>query len=835
MKAFLSHSSHDKPLVEEVAHKLGAEQVELDSHTFDNGLLNVDAIRKALKRSSIFVLFLTEDAIESACVRFEVLLAREFLAKGLVEKFLVICLDVKAFSKAQNEWKDFNFCLHLTSAQSIARRIQHHLIVDHASFSSKHQPYVERSKELNDLSERLMQPNTPRVKGIYVSGNAGIGRRTFARHFYADRYPAVNSVFPEIQIDMLDGYEEIYRKLSQELSSTWPLSSLRARILGFSIADDMGKATQIANLFDQLVDSREAIFVRDGGGLLNNDGAMQPAVKEIFDRIEKRSHPNVVFIAARMVPRNQRDDMELAYSALPSMTDAQIRQLAGFLLVDAEIVYSNDDLETIVSLSDGHPFNVKFIVGTATEYTLPVALADVTELNQWKVRRGSEFLRNIDFSDAEKKILAALRDFSVLDFTTIQAIADDEIDVTGRALVRLIDLHVIEGAGDTYGIAPPLRSAVQRERRFVLDSHQKAQMLEIISNTLKTKTDNDAVSVSMINAGVLAMLHQEQGIPELFSVFLLPSHLVWLARRHYDDRRWSDCARLTADALESADRLSPEGKVEACRLLCLSSARLNKQQNFQKGIDTLRTWAHDSAARSNLHFLLGFNARLGGSLPEAEIHFRKALEEKPGNFSAIRELTTICFVREDLDEAEKFARQAYDIASDNPYILDILLSILIARRPHRVNSSQQEIERLFEILMTVGEEEGRSFYTTRRAEYELKNGHLREASRLIDDAVSKTPGIFAVHALRSQIYLEQGIKSIVSDEIEKMRTVVYRNTGGERRTNLRLFLEIESSYFAAIGDYKSAKEVYGSRSVFTEKEAEEKIKTLEYEQMMTRR
>ena len=166
MKAFLSHSSRDKHLVEEVAHKLGAEQFELDSHTFDNGLLNVDAIRKALKRSSIFVLFLTEDAIESACVLFEALLAREFLAKGLVGKFLVICLDAKAFSKAKNEWKDFSFCLHLTSAQSIARRIQHHLIVDHASFSSKNQPYVERSKELNDLNERLMQPNTRELRGF---------------------------------------------------------------------------------------------------------------------------------------------------------------------------------------------------------------------------------------------------------------------------------------------------------------------------------------------------------------------------------------------------------------------------------------------------------------------------------------------------------------------------------------------------------------------------------------------------------------------------------------------------------------------------------------------
>jgi hypothetical protein len=94
------------------------------------------------------------------------------------------------------------------------------------------------------------------------------------------------------------------------------------------------------------------------------------------------------------------------------MTDAQIRQLAGFLLTDAEITYSNDDLEQIVSLSDGHPFNVNFLVGTAIEYTLPVALADTTELTQWKRMRGSEFLRNIEFSEDKTAILAALRDFT---------------------------------------------------------------------------------------------------------------------------------------------------------------------------------------------------------------------------------------------------------------------------------------------------------------------------------------------------------------------------------------------------------------------------------------
>jgi hypothetical protein len=100
------------------------------------------------------------------------------------------------------------------------------------------------------------------------------------------------------------------------------------------------------------------------------------------------------------------------------MTDAQSRQLAAFLLADAVITYSNDDLEQIVALSDGHPFNVKFLVEMAIEYTLPVALADTTELTHWKSKRGSEFLRKVQFIDEKKAILGALRDFKALDFNT---------------------------------------------------------------------------------------------------------------------------------------------------------------------------------------------------------------------------------------------------------------------------------------------------------------------------------------------------------------------------------------------------------------------------------
>jgi hypothetical protein len=51
MRAFLSHSSKDKGFVQRVAESLRPGTYELDSQTFDAGLINSQAIISALERS----------------------------------------------------------------------------------------------------------------------------------------------------------------------------------------------------------------------------------------------------------------------------------------------------------------------------------------------------------------------------------------------------------------------------------------------------------------------------------------------------------------------------------------------------------------------------------------------------------------------------------------------------------------------------------------------------------------------------------------------------------------------------------------------------------------
>jgi tetratricopeptide (TPR) repeat protein len=833
MKAFLSHSSRDKGVVEPVADDLGSANCELDSVTFERGVMNTKAIQQALGRCSVFVLFLSRDAIKSGMVKFEASLAQELVGKGLIERFMVICLDDDAFRAAPSEWKDYNVVRKVSSVHAISRLVQNAVMIASLHSAKTATPFVGRTKELSEMKERLSDPIAPQPKGLFVSGNAGIGRRTFARKLFGDVYPSVNPIFPEIYVEPLDGYEEIFRKVYQVIAPIATLSAYRTRVLAFSIAKAEEKANQIAQLIETLITSREALVIHDHGGLLEDDGKMQPHMQAVIDKVQDKLHPVIIFIGERTVPRKSRANRDsLVYAPLPSLERKDIRQLSAFLLRDAGMVYSEEQLQQIIELSDGHPFNVIFIVQAAKQYTLDVFLADPAELTQWKHGRSSAFLQKVTFTPLEHTILTALKNFSSLDFDTLAQAAGGGLQDIGTAMMRLMDLHIVEAKSDAYLVAPPLRMAVERDTRFRGTGEELRNIVRKVASLLNVYDEDSEISLPLINAGILAQLQEDEKVPELFSAFLLPSHSVWLARRHYDATDYSESIRFAETALQGAERLSPAGVIEACRCLCLAGTRLGQETVYEKGVSILKRNSNDRWASSNLSFLMGFHARLQGNLPEAESHFRKAYEDSPGNYSAARELASICMLRGDMIAAEQFARQAFSKAPDNRYILDIMLTILIKSG---LVENKPEIESLFDRLQIVGDEEGHSFYTTRRAEYALRNGQPNEASKLIDEAKAKTPNNFGVRALRFEIYLDLGNKSIANDELNALQAMVQRNTTGERRTNWRPLLEMKARYLASIGSFEDAKNLYRTAGLFTTDETQRAIKDIEIEQAFRKR
>lgn len=263
--------------------------------------------------------------------------------------------------------------------------------------------------------------------------------------------------------------------------------------------------------------------------------------------------------------------------------------------------------------------------------------------------------------------------------------------------------------------------------------------------------------------------------------------------------------------------------------ICLPAARTGDVVAFEEGIKKLKSLNGNNWVKSNIAFFEGFNARLKGRLPAAEIFFRDSYNFSPGNISAAREIAAICLARDNLDEAEKFAREAFSYAQRNPYVVDILLAVLVKK--HGRNSKRvTEINDMFDVLSRVGEESGKSFYTTRKAEFEHLWGNNREALRLIDIAIGKTPTLFEPQRIYAEILLKDGNKSRALSVLDGMREMVGVRDVEDSRTNYRAYLVTYAHYLVEIGEWEQAKSIYDDDAIFTDHERRTAVKEIEVTQ-----
>ncbi|WP_219761417.1 TIR domain-containing protein [Neoroseomonas alba] len=829
MRAFLSHSSADKDFVDRVAENLRPGSYELDATTFDAGLVNSDAIRVALGRSDLFCLFLSQASIRSAYVEFETMLGIEFLARGSISRFLAICLDDSAFASASENVKFFNIVRKSLDPEAAARLIQGQLISASSKAQSFAHPFLGREEELKALDNQVSDHGRPPIKGIYLSGNAGAGRRSLAAKFYENHFPHVGRVFPQVSISQYDGPEELYRGILAELRPTITATELRIRMTSFNVANPDEQARMTAQLLNSLLPSNEAAILLDEGGMLTDSGMFSPELTKLIDGLEAYPHPPVTFISGRMIPyRHRVTRTDVAFLAITSLGwDATLR-LTSTLLKRNRIEFDVEALEQLASLSEGHPYNIYRIVDEILDKGIKIFLADPADFIDWKHRQSSEYFSRIKIEEVESSVLTLLKNIPELDFDTICQALSVSASALAENLQRLVLLHVLESDGDRFRISPALRVAVERDPRVKMPAQLQADATATVARSLSVRLEEGTAPVSLVDSAVLATVEGGGVLTELAAAFLLPSHFVWLAKLRYDQRQWKESIRFGLGALEGEARLSTNGLVAACRFLCLAAARIGADEVFDVAIAKLHLRASDDWARSNVYYLEGFRQRMRGRLPAAQDLFQKAYDFHHGNVSAMRELAAIALARGHLEAAEGLAREARSYARTNAYLVDMLLTVLIRKRTAGTGTS--EIEDLFAVLETVGEESGRSFYTTRRAEYEHLWGDNKKAAILIDQAAAKTPMIFEVRRLQAEIYLKAGNRSRADQAIQAMEKMMESREMYDRRWNYRLFLETKSHYLVEVGQYSEAKDLFSDPAYFTNEERERAIKDIEMAQ-----
>lgn len=623
---------------------------------------------------------------------------------------------------------------------------------------------------------------------------------------------------PILSVDEFSGLDELYRKTLAALRPSMSTSQLVANIHGFDIASINEKARLIAQLLNSTLSVNEATYLVDRGGALTDAGGLVPEINLVVSHLDYRPHPPVILIAPRMVPRKlRRQEDDISYLSVRSLTRDASERLIQKLLRDLGCVVTDEEIEQLVRLSDGHPFNFYRMIDEIKDKGIQLFLASPTLFNDWKHRQSSEYLQKMSLNGHQVRVLALLLILPELDFASILGALEEDQEALSEALTQLLDLHILEANSDRFALSPALRIAVERDKRIRLTAGVRKSAIAYLARSLTVKIEEGTAPISLIDAAILASLEAGQVLSPFAAVFLLPSHHVWIAKRHYDQRQWADSIRAAQEALRGGQRMSLGGRVAAYRYLCLSASRIGEEQIFDDGVADLQRISDGDWAESNIAFLKGFNLRLKGNLPKAEEQFRKAYNLSPGNISAAREIAAICLTRGSLDQAERFAREAQSHARTNPYVLDILIGVMI-RKHGKAAQRMSEIKDLFDALEKTDEESNKSFFVTRKAELEHLWGDNRRAMELIETAVKKTPRIFEPRRLYAAILLKDGNKTRALEQIEVMKDIVNARDPGERRSNYRLYLEMYSLYLEEVGNYAEAKNVYSDLSVFDEAE-----------------
>ena len=351
-KIFLSHSSDDKQFVEIIANKFGKDNVVYDKFSFEVGGITFNQIVEALNNSDLFVIFISNKALNSQWVRNELNIAYEYLNLGKLKQIFPIIIDenIDYTDERIPEWMKNGmtaYNLKFVESPLVAYRLINTCFKELKNkVVAPINNYVGHEKELLDFQDKFYGTDSNYVC-IVASGLQGIGRTTFIKQCLLklniikpsnepiviefNRNQSIEDMICKI-VDIGYGYENIFTLAEK------------------SIAE---KIDILLKQFSQIQQFHEFVIFKDEGGLINSQGI----VSWLNTVIQKLRHELTFGIASkRQLSYNKIQDKALIYST--NITELDNGNKLNLLqrLTQLDI----DSVRYFTKFLSGHPMQVKY-------------------------------------------------------------------------------------------------------------------------------------------------------------------------------------------------------------------------------------------------------------------------------------------------------------------------------------------------------------------------------------------------------------------------------------------------------------------------------------------
>ncbi|MGR9353991.1 hypothetical protein [Rhizobium leguminosarum] len=557
-------------------------------------------------------------------------------------------------------------------------------------------------------------------------------------------------------------------------------------------------------MITQLNRMQEIVYIIDNGGLLDHNGNLSPDLKLVVDalRLRQSTIPYFVMILFRTPPAAAREKNGVYYFKVDTIDTEDLKNLVALNIKQKGQLANKDDIYRLVEMTDGHPYNLQFLLRLLDTHSIQSLLDDPTDLIAFKRRQGDDFVSRISLEAPHFQVLATLRTFGQASIELLGAAVDLPPEELGQRLKELEEYHCIERIGNICAINRPLRAAFDRSSNLRLSSEQVKRLQSDVVNLFNSYRSDDEVGIELVSAAARAavFLNHED---DVLKAFLSPSNSLFVARQLYDHARYSDCARVALTALKSLRFISEGARIEAIRLRCSSLARMGEQEAFVETLAGLGNSANEQAIKS---FLEGFRLRLMGEPEQAIAKFRKSHELNKTSFATMRELSHSLMQIGEVDDAKIFAEQALQVAPTNPFIIDQALALRVAERP-KVSKDiiyDPSIEELLGRLERYGDEEGKSFYAIRMADIMRRAGDPALAFDFAARASKLTPSLVAAHIAEADILIKMKRLQPAKRKIDTIQKLIDDRNSGEGKSQLPDYVVLKANYLIENEEYSDA-------------------------------
>ena len=710
MKIFISHSSADKErycntVVNKLIERLGSDPVVYDALTFEAGEKSIDEINRTLALTDLYVIFLSQAAVESEWVKYELSRAHEKLDNRTLDRVypLIIDPDLKYSDSRIPAWlREYNLkyiARPAKAAKLIVERAKNINWSRHPNYKYNNTIFVGRNDLVKEFEMRSDNYDLPRLNTFIVSGLPSIGRRSLARHCLLkgtimDQYYD----FPQISLNYQESIEDFILKI-HDLGFTDGDEILKLADKGFEEKKQcaIGLTKAIAQL-------SEIILIKDDGCIIDYRGNISDWFKSII--LTPSLCSRVIFIIITKYKTNYESIRNVPTAFFLNVPELNVSERKGLLRRLSEatgLELRRDDLEDISHHLTGYPAQVHYAVNLIKNNGFPYLQRNYKLLSDFNEQEVSSLLEKYSSRQDVLNTLALISKYDAISVSMLYEILNitpDYIDTYEMLLQE--SFFELEGANREYvRLNEVIKNYIARAGTSVLPEHHKKahELFEKMFSDDNTPWYN-------ANDFLLAVRENIKQKKAIDIKYMIPSVYLKSMSDLYADMKYDDVVQLARRALENAE--NSEGRImyETRYLLCSALAKLKSTELLSE----VQLLDNDDKL-----FLTAFYYRQIGKNDRALQLLNALLRNRPDMSKAKREKVLVLKNLQQFEEATDLAKENYYSYSDNPYHIQAFFDCLI-----NTYSKRPEDELLSELLlklMRIQSEKAQSMYSRCKALY----------------------------------------------------------------------------------------------------------------------